>query len=93
MPNRFRPTFASALFRRRLTKVLQENGGLRSAGSLIVSDGIANPSPDRIDLADPDQVLHWCQVFGCEEEGLRKAITVVGDRVDRVRTYLAWRPS
>ena len=42
----------------------------------------------RIDINDPYEVRNWCQIFGVDEETLKRAVQAVGTSSEAVRKYL-----
>ena len=45
----------------------------------------------RIDGNQPEEVLHWCREFGCNEARLQEAVREVGTSVEAVRREITGR--
>ena len=41
-----------------------------------------------VDTADPRELAYWTQYFGCTEERLHEAVSLMGGDIARVRAYL-----
>ncbi len=44
-------------------------------------------SPERVELCQPDEVLHWCGLWRCSEHELRAAVYAVGSQPGEVGAY------
>ena len=43
----------------------------------------------RVNIYNADEMVHWCEKFGCTKTQLWDAVTAVGTSADALREYIA----